>query len=900
MRIVQPLWLLAAVPVVALVIAVGRSGRRAVPLRQHRIAVAMRVVGVLVLVLALAQPLVVRASPDKSVLFLLDRSSSINAAARELQDAFVAEAIATAGEQDQTAVAVFGKDLRLDEALAVRQTFDTVRTVVDASATDLGSALRGAAVVLPTEGSRRIVVLTDAVETAGDARAAVRELVDLGIAVDVIEVDTGRSSDALITRVDAPVTAREGDVVPVEVTVQATAAGSGTLRIAAGDAEIELPVELAAGPNRVRVELPAADVGVLRIAAEIEAGFDAVPENNASEALVQVIGPARVAVVEGVIGDGAELVRALEAGGMAADRLVAVPSTTELLLYDAVVLVNVPGPGAAVSADLAAFVEELGRGLVVIGGDRAFGLGGYEDSALEDILPVRSDPDDLIRRQPVAEVLVIDTSGSMADCHCGGGEHDPIQAGGVNKTDISRAGAGLAISALQPTDRVGVLAFTSATTWAIPLEQKPAPAAVTDALNGLFPQGDTEITPALREALAALSAAPEEIKHMVLFTDGWGDDPGLLDVAQDIASAGITLSVLGTGEGSEQTLRRMAALGGGRFYPGRDLEAIPEIFVEETLRVARPLIAEGSFVPALGAASQVTAGLTSAPPLGGYVLTRPKDTAQIPMELGPGDPLLATWQRGLGRASVWTSDATIRWSADWVDWDGFTDFWGRLVGDVLPPGRDTPPEVRLDGGTLEISYRAEVPLEAVAIAQIRDSEQRVTVVPLQRSGVSLFEGRVPVTAEGAYWVAVRVEDATGTIASGSSGVIAGYADEFAFRDPDPQLAFDLADATGGRVAPGAASIYNPAPLMGATEQALWPFLASVALALFLLDVALRRLVVSRGDLEVWREQLKPTRKEPVAALETPPAVADEDAPPPPREILPEEETFGKLLRRKRT
>ena len=278
-----------------------------------------------------------------------------------------------------------------------------------------------------------------------------------------------------------------------------------------------------------------------------------------------------------------------------------------------------------------------------------------------------------------AEVLVIDTSGSMADCHCGGGEHDPSQQGGVNKTDISRAGAGLAISALQDSDRVGVLAFTSGTRWALPLGTKPDSATVAAALNTLTPEGDTEITQALRAALEALSDAPEEIRHIVLFTDGWGNDTQLLEVSKEIADAGITLSVLGTGEGSGENLRRAAALGGGQFYPGRDLEAIPEIFIEETLRVSRPLVAEGAFLPTIGAASQVTIGLKATPPLRGYVLTRSKPTAAVPLEVGPGDPLFATWQRGLGRAAVWTSDATVRWSADWIEWQGFVDFWGRMV-----------------------------------------------------------------------------------------------------------------------------------------------------------------------------------------------------------------------------
>jgi hypothetical protein len=136
-------------------------------------------------------------------------------------------------------------------------------------------------------------------------------------------------------------------------------------------------------------------------------------------------------------------------------------------------------------------------------------------------------------------------------------------------------------------------------------------------------------------------------------------------------------------------------------------------------------------------------------------------------------------------------------------------------------------------------------------------------------------------------------------------VVAGYDEEFAFRQPDVNLGADLAAATGGRVEPVAAEVYDPAPARGAAETPLWPLLVAVALALFLLDVATRRLVVAKGDLEAWRETLT-RRRRPVEALATPPARAPAPAPgqplpdePPPREVHPEEETFGELLKRKR-
>ena len=79
------------------------------------------------------------------------------------------------------------------------------------------------------------------------------------------------------------------------------------------------------------------------------------------------------------------------------------PPLTELTAYQSVVLVDVDArrfPDEHV-ANLSSFVRDLGRGLTVIGGDQSFALGGYRDSALEELLPVESEIEDLEREANV-------------------------------------------------------------------------------------------------------------------------------------------------------------------------------------------------------------------------------------------------------------------------------------------------------------------------------------------------------------------------------------------------------------------------------------------------------------------------------------------------------------------
>jgi hypothetical protein len=389
------------------------------------------------------------------------------------------------------------------------------------------------------------------------------------------------------------------------------------------------------------------------------------------------------------------------------------------------------------------------------------------------------------------------------------------------------------------------------------------------------------------------------LRHIVLFTDGWDpNDANLLPIAREIADAGVTLSVLGTGEGPGTALARMAELGGGRFYPGTDLDAIPEIFVEETLTVARNLATEGTFYPVLADASPVTAGLDSAPPLAGYVVTKAKGTASVPLEIGQADPLLATWQRGLGRATVWTSDATARWSTQWVDWDGYVDFWGELVRDVLPAGREIPPMVYVDGGNLNVDFELTgADVDARASARVRMPDGEVVVIPMERVSSTSFSASMPVGATGAYWVAVTVDNPDGSQIVSGSGAVSSYEEEFAFRSPDPGLMADLTSITGGQANPEPGQVFDLAPVIGKADVNIWPWLAAFALAVFLVDVALRRLVLTAGDAAMWKEGVTTQKVKEKRRIEAKLEEAATTGAPPP--VLSDSETLERLMRRKR-
>src|SRR5258708_28481143 len=115
------------------------------------------------------------------------------------------------------------------------------------------------------------------------------------------------------------------------------------------------------------------------------------------------------------------------------------------------------------------------------------------------------------------------------------------------------------------------------------------------------------------------------------------------------------------------------------YYNLSDRERIPQVFTAETVLATRSYILEKEFTPSQAANSQIMQGISAVPSLLGYVATTPKDNATVILRApGYDDPLLASWQYGLGRAVAWTSDATTRWGKNWTNCPDFGRFWSQV------------------------------------------------------------------------------------------------------------------------------------------------------------------------------------------------------------------------------
>jgi uncharacterized membrane protein len=855
------LWLLLAlIPLWALAFA---TPRRRAPAGLW-VSLLIRTALISALVLALAGARIVRDTGALTSVFLLDRSESIAPDARGRAEAFVRQALGSMRAGDRAAVVTFGADALVERPAGDQQTFDGVTTTPIAAGTNIQEAMQLGLSLLPAETNKRMVLLSDGGQNAGDAPAAARLAAARGVPLSYVDIGLPSSAaEAAIADLHAPASVRIGQSLELAVTVESTVAQGARLRVFGDDQLIsEQDVALQPGMNRFTVTAQTPSTGIQRYRAEIVPQGDTRAENNAAEALVRVDGPPRVLLVIGTPGAGKTLFEALAAAQIQAERIApdALPADLQALsAYDAVVLIDVPAqalPPQAMTV-LPAYVHDLGKGLVMIGGNQSFGLGGYAKTPIEQAMPVYMDAPTRIERPKVALVFVLDKSSSMSGCHCRGPDrrndgyfdHDnPFSL------DIAKEAVKQSVAVLDPRDVVSVITFDDSAAIPFPPRDGATADMVHSALAPIKPIGRTNIYAGLEAAGQMLSQSKASIRHIVLFTDGLGYGNDTIAQAQGFAQQGITLSVVGEGFGAVDYLTQLAQAGRGRYIQVENTSTdVPQIFLQETQSISSKFAVEQPFTPAYGAASPILSGLDQGlPPLYGYNGTTPKQTGTVALAAPDGSPVLSQWQYGLGRAVAWTSDMQSHWARDWVSWPEFPRFAAQLIGWVLPnvSGSGLQAELQTRGQQTEIAVTAldaagqpRTGLDMRALLVNPDGTQRP--VPLAAEAPGVYRGRLASPPPGSYTVQIVGAQAGQVVVQDSAALVVPYSPEYRIGQGNPALLDQLARSTGGApLAQPADAFARVDQHVGAAQEIALPLLL-LALILLPIDIAARRLLLVR-------------------------------------------------------
>lgn len=754
--------------------------------------------------------------------------------------------------------------------------------------TDIASAIRLAAAMLPPDAVGRVILFSDGNQTQGDALAAAAAassaLGPRSVPIDVVPLRYAITHEVIVDSIDAPARASAAAVIDARVNIRSTHAATGTLRLLVNGQEAPFAspqasrtrrITLAPGPNTILVSLPLDSGRVHRLEAIFEpdaaagsatVAADTITENNRAESFTLTPGTGDILIVGPEGSAKRPLAATLRAAGLTVQESSPEGMPADLLklqAFDAVILENAPAdaiPPAALEA-LQRYVTETGGGLCMIGGTNSFGAGSWRTTPIEPILPVKLDLPDQLVVPAAAVIIIMDTSGSMGWS---------VMGSSRTQQDIANEGAAIAVrTTLQRDDLVGVIEFNSNFSVIVPLHKNTDAEATANKLLSLSPGGGTNLPPALREAYSQLRTARAAIKHCIVLSDGMSNGKSQLPgIVQQMKSDGITVSTIAVGDKADLSgMEDMATIGGGKYYRVTDPNTLPQIFIHAVKVVRTPMIREEPFRPAVNTASgsSIIAGLpTDVPNLGGLVLTQPRPEIENGQPAGvtyamltpKGEPVLAIWQAGLGQVAAFTSDASV-WAADWQTWPGYRQMWVQLVRSIARPDASRAGElaVRRAGDelvtTLDLADANGKPRDGAEIGGFvyAPDGSRIPMRMLQ-IGPGQYEGRVPLPEVGNSIITLTPKDAATRLPPIVGSYVQPPGAEYRTLSSNEALLKQIAGATGGRVldiaTPEEADLFNRKGIVPREARLpLWPVLIIWAIGVMLADVATRKVAWDR-------------------------------------------------------
>ncbi len=746
------LWLLLLIPII-----VGfKYSLVDRPLKYKIAAFALRILSIVLIILALSRPFIAKKVDGLHVVFLIDVSESVDLkSARDAVDK-VKEAAKKLNWNDSYDLYLVADGVMVcDSPDQACQLLDRWLSGIPDNkfrqASRLAQALLTSRLNFPADKARRVVLFSDGCETHDKLNEAMDVLEKEHIDVRFNKLEGLHKKEVCVKSLNTNTPdAFEGEKVRFTTDVISNSEIPARIKLMNNAVAVQ-QIDAVLDPNKdnnfvfdVEMTTPGATNWTL----EVDARDDYFPINNQASCTVNVGGKPRVLILHEKPKQMRTFVRALTDQGLVAETRDnhGVPEKLEdLLTFDALILANIPATDMKTPQMemIKKYVTDFGGGLIMLGSDNSYGLGGYFKTPIEEVLPLTSRYEKEKEQPSVAMVLVIDKSGSMQGV--------PI--------DLARQAAKATVELLGRQDQIGVVGFDSQPYVVSEMRSAMEAEYIKSSIDTLAAGGGTNMYPGMSIAFQMLETANAKIKHVIILTDGRSQQADFANLASEMANSGITISTVALGDADKQLLSSIAEIGRGRYYETTDPSNIPHIFTKETVETSKSAVKEDIFTIVQTGDHPMISGIdeTELPVVLGYVMTRAKPATQLLYALDTGDPLFAVSRYGLGTGAAFTSDLTDKWSSQWLNWKKFGQFWAQVIRSVVRrnsiEGLYVTQTSCSDLWRIDVTQHDKTGRFVSGInwdAQVSDDSDNVTPVDCTETGLGRYSLNVPVQDRKSY------------------------------------------------------------------------------------------------------------------------------------------------------
>lgn len=785
---------------------------------------------------------------NTETIFVVDVSDSMGSNTEEVIT-YINDQLADMPNNNKYAVVVFGEDATCWQFMTEDKSLSTLTANVVTSSTNIEKAVQMAANLFDDDAYKRMVLISDGSENEGDMYLSVKTLTGNDIELYAISMDSafGTTAEVYIDDLEVPSVIHEGDNFNVTVTIESNVETEAVLTLYEGRTVKERQdIQINKGTNKFVFTDTGESGTIASYKAVIEPASDTEYVNNTYVTYAEIDAVPKILLIEGTSGESEEFQKVLDAANIDYDVVSPKGAPTKvsgLTEYKAVITLDVyyDDLKSGFADALDTYIKDYAGGYICIGGENSYALGGYKDTVLEDVLPVYMDLQGEKEIPKLSMTMVIDQSGSMTSPATDGSQ--------VTGLTLAKQAAMAAVDELRTTDDVGVLAFDDTYNWVVALSEASDLDGIKESIETIGYGGGTSIYPALEEAYEKTLKSDAVLKHIILLTDGQDEYKDYEDLIAAINDAGITLSTVAVGSDADtQTLKYLAESCGGRYYYTDVNNSIPRIFAQEVYLSTNTYLINEEFYPVLTSNNRMTEGVfdDGIPALYGYVATTAKETADVILESEAGDPILSTWQYGLGKTVAWCSDGTNEWTAEFALWEDYPYFWSNIINYVITDtstGEDVI-EITDDDNMTNISLETdEYDTDTTVTAVITNDEGESFEVELNAVKPGTFETDVDLSEVGVYSISIRKSSGDEVVSSYNTAVASQYSKEYKFYDSEDSLE-SLVSQANGEMLTLDDSIWTHTQKNVTVKKSLTMLFLILALILLMLDIIVRRLALN--------------------------------------------------------
>lgn len=801
--------------------------------KERQVILFLRSLIFALLILALAIPQIVLPQKENQVVFLMDRSASVQDAG-EQQFEWLEKSLRYKKEKDLYSVLSFGEKTTIEQMMGKEELrFSKWNEELGKDHTNIEGALNLASSVFSNNSGGRIILFTDGNETMGNLTEAAKLLKNRSIELDTVLLEPSLYEDTAVTDVEVPSTLFEGEQANVSVTIESNKAKTGLLHFYENNHKIvSKSIKVKEGTNVIPIQFPVKQTGLVTYKAEVDLMNDAYAENNKLQVVNMVKTIPKILVVQNSPNES--FVQALEAAGYKVEVRSSIQLPTVLsgyLNYQSIIFNNIAATDITEKqmSLIEKSVKDFGVGFLMTGGENSFGLGGYFQTPIEKLLPVDMDIKGKKEMPSLALMIVLDRSGSMDG----------------SKFSLAKEAAARTVELLQETDTLGFIAFDDKP-WVI-VEPKALKnkEEVVDKIRSVPVGGGTEIYGSLLEAYEQISDLDVKRKHIILLTDGQSaTNNNYEELINNGSKKNVTISTVALGADADRNLlEKLAEMGAGRFYDVQDSSVIPSILSRETVMATKTYIEDNPFYPQIksgyGWDSLFSKGV---PEMNAYIATTPKSESIVPIESTKKDPILAEWQYGLGKAIAFTSDVNGMWAGDWARWNQWSSFMTKMVAKTLPQydseAYSLSVEKAKDRTYLSITadHLSMLPIETTIISERGETVEGNTKM-LAPGKYEVDVGNDP----GLYFIHVKQTDEDGNVTVYQSGFTVPYSDEYLITGANKEKLAELLAITNGSQLEKESQAFRPLKNPVKQKQEITEILLLISFLLLFFEIAIRRL-----------------------------------------------------------